>query len=54
MTTKEMQNSVIDMFGFEHYATVNFFAICKYESKENIAIFYNTCLEIYRKMLNEE
>jgi hypothetical protein len=54
MTTKEMQNAVINMFGFEHYATVNFFTICEYESKENIAKFYNTCVEIYNNMRNED
>lgn len=54
MTIKEIQNSVIDMFGFEHYATVNFFTICEYESKENIAKFYNTCVEIYNNKWNED
>jgi hypothetical protein len=54
MTTKEMQDAVINMFGFEHYATVNFFAICEYESKENIVKFYNTCVEIYNNMWNED
>ena len=54
MTIKEMQDAVINMFGFEHYATINFFAICEYESEENIAKFYNTCVEIYNNMWDED
>ena len=46
MTILYMQNSIINIFGFESDVTIMFFDYCKTHTEKEISSFYTMCLAL--------
>ena len=46
MNTNDMQNSIINIYGFESEVTIMFFDYCETHTTEEISKFYTMCLSI--------